>query len=75
MLKELDSSLELDALRGTTSPSPFVDGLSRVLDIGAVSDPLDLPSDPIGWDEQAIASDWLAVGRDLLDAANRVRRK
>jgi hypothetical protein len=46
----------------------FKSGMARTLDIGAVYDDYNYASSPEEADSLAIASDWYAVGADLLKA-------
>lgn len=58
----------------TAKVPPFLDGLARVLDIGATFDPLDLDQS-MRSDSRAIESDWEAVGLDMAQVVRERTRR
>gem|GEM_PF-2876784 len=52
-------------LLGTIIRPSFLDGMSRVLDMGATLKPPVCPVDPQKADYLALLSDWTAVGNDI----------
>lgn len=57
-----------------TIPS-FQSGMARTLDVGATFDSYNTLSTPEKADRVALASDWYAVGADLLHSINRFKAK
>jgi len=50
----------------------FINGMSRVLDVGSVLDNFKLEKDPWIADAKAIAGDWNVVGKCIYDQIERL---
>lgn len=52
-----------------------IGGAARVLDVGGTLTPTQLYIDPWRADREALLSDWIAVGWDMVKASKAARRK